>query len=145
MPISANYENYNKLNDEVNLFSQSIIETKLPAITTGKILAIAPMVNLSGAECLNGEIKYSGMLYLNVVYLDSENNITKTEKGIEFSHKIEDSRITPSDKARITLKIEKSDFKNSSEVGRATLALSFAAETVDANERNAAHKIERNR
>lgn len=53
-----------------------------------EIISVDASVSLVNAECLNGEIKYSGRGIFTVVY-KSDNAIKKQEVGVEFSFKCE--------------------------------------------------------
>jgi hypothetical protein len=95
-----------------NLNSQSVVESKFSqASEIAEILAVYPQVSLSSAEVSSGRINYSGRLILSIVYIDEEGNLTRMQKGAEFSHFADDDSLAPAQTALVNLKVVRTQVK----------------------------------
>ena len=95
MSIKPQYDNYRYTSELCNLESQSIVECRLPSGEISSVLTVFAHAVPEEVSCTDGEVKYSGKLYLTVVYKDLDGNICRAERGAEFFHKAQDERVTP--------------------------------------------------
>lgn len=70
------------------------------------VLFITVSLDLLGAECGNGEVRYFGKAVFCMVYEDGEKHVCRAEKGVEFNAKAVDEKICPGYTARVTLRHE---------------------------------------
>ncbi len=111
MSITPQYETYRYTGEVCRLQTQSIVECRLPGSEIGSILAVQANVTPMDCTCENGEVKYSGKLFLGVVYEDSERKICRAERGVEFFHKAEGNDVTPVCFAKMLYKAENIRFR----------------------------------
>ena len=109
--IKPQFETYRYTSEICNLQSQSMVECRLSGSEVGSILATTAFANLTESTCENGVIKYSGKLIVTVVYEDSDGNVCKVERGVEFSHKAEHSEVSPACFANIYFSTENISYR----------------------------------
>lgn len=95
MSIKPQYDTYRYTSELCELESQSIVECRLQSGEIASVLTVCAHAVPEEVSPLDGEVKYSGKLYLTVVYRDLDGKICRAEKGAEFFHKAQDERITP--------------------------------------------------
>lgn len=95
MFIKPQYDNYRYTSELTKIQSQSIVECRLPSGEISSVVTVSARAVPEETTCLDGEVKYSGKLYLTVVYKDLDGKICRAERGAEFFHKAQDERVTP--------------------------------------------------
>lgn len=95
MLIKPQYDTYRYTSELCKIQSQSIVECRLPSGEISSVVTVYARAVPEETSCLDGEVKYSGKLYLTVVYKDLDGKICRAERGAEFFHKAQDERITP--------------------------------------------------
>lgn len=102
MPLKCNRETFAFGGVAARFSAQSAVECRFPGdIVT--VLAVNALPVPTSCRSDNGEVEYRGRVLLTLVYEDGEKNVCRTERGLEFSHRAEDERCTPSDAASVTL------------------------------------------
>lgn len=74
---------------------QSIVECRLPGLEVASVLGVQARAVCLECTAGNGEVKYSGKLFLNVLYADVDGKICRAERGAEFFHKATNACIVP--------------------------------------------------
>ena len=95
MSIKPQYDTYRYTSELCRLESQSIVECRLQSGEIGSVLTVYAHAVPEEITCVDGEVKYSGKLYLTVVYRDLDGKICRAERGAEFFHKAQDEKVTP--------------------------------------------------
>lgn len=111
MSIIPQYETYRYTGEVCRLQTQSIVECRLSGSEIGSVLAVQANATPTDCTCENGEVKYSGKLFLGIVYEDSERKICRAERGVEFFHKAEGGDVTPACFAKMFYKAENIRFR----------------------------------
>lgn len=96
MPINAEYATYEHTKTEI-FKAQTVVESRLSGV--GEILsvpAVKATASLDFSECLSGEIRYGGKVLFGIVAEGLEKNVTRIEKGAEFTHRTPKEGLTPS-------------------------------------------------
>ncbi len=106
MSIKPRFDTYRYIGEVCRLRAQSVVECRLPGSEISSILAVYAQAIPVESGCLDGEVRYSGRLLLNVVYEDGDKKVCRAERGAEFFHKAEGSEVTPSCFAKTALKTE---------------------------------------
>ncbi len=104
--MKPHYETYRYTDELCTLKAQSIVECRLSGSEIVSVLAVHAKAVPTECVCADGEVRYGGKLLLNIVYEDAERNICRAERGAEFTHKAENSSVTPACFARAALKAE---------------------------------------
>ena len=99
---TTTYRGYQKV---LSLTHQTAVECKFGAEVESVIASDARVV-LTGAEVIDGQVRYFGKTYFLIVYADSEKRICRVEKGIEFSAHADNEGCYPALTARASLSIE---------------------------------------
>ena len=109
MSIDTKYQKINLKKSTTKLFNEteSMANTLLPLDGVSKILALSSSVVLLNEEIVDKKIKYSARVLFNIVYLDSENVIKKTECGTEFISSIEKEDLPDNAQTKTTLNVIK--------------------------------------
>lgn len=102
MSIKPQFDTYRYTSELCTLESQSIVECRLQSGEIASVLTVCAKAVPEEVNALDGEVKYSGKLYLTVVYRDLDGKICRVEKGAEFFHKAQDERIAPACFAKAT-------------------------------------------
>ncbi len=68
-------------------------EVKIPSLS--RILAVSSEVKLTSTECVQGEVRVSGKVNYNIVYLSTDGNLDCAMTSKDFLEKIIDKNITP--------------------------------------------------
>ncbi|MCH5146671.1 MAG: DUF3794 domain-containing protein [Clostridiales bacterium] len=87
------------------LKAQSIVEIKFTEQDMGEIVAVHPQVSLSSAEASSGRLNYGGRLICTVVYAEGA-NLCRVQKGVEFSHHVDNDNLAPAQNCDCTLSCE---------------------------------------
>ncbi len=95
MSIKPQYDTYRYTSELCKLESQSIVECRLPSGEISSVLTVSAHAVPEEVSCSDGEVKYSGKLYLTVVYKDLDGRICRAERGAEFFHKAQGELVTP--------------------------------------------------
>lgn len=74
---------------------QSIVECRLPGLEVASVLGVQAHAVCLECTAGNGEVKYSGKLFLNVLYADVDGKICRAERGAEFFHKAANEAVVP--------------------------------------------------
>lgn len=82
--------------------AQSLVECRFPGEIATVLAANATLSPLA-ADVTDGEVFYKGKLLLTLVYEDSERNVCRSERGMEFSHTVKNEACTPACKAALSL------------------------------------------
>ena len=106
MPFQPQYETHRYTDEVASLFSQSLVECRLPGSEIGAILAVSARAVCQECICADGEVRYGGKLRLCIVYEDGNKKICRAERGAEFYHKAEDVAVTPACFAKTTFHID---------------------------------------
>ncbi|MBQ3220640.1 MAG: hypothetical protein IJB34_01610 [Clostridia bacterium] len=106
MSVKPFFETYRYTGEIARLFSQSIVECRLPGSEIGNILAVQAKAVPMECVCADGEVRYGGKLFLCVVYEDGDRRICRAERGAEFSHKAEGHAVTPACFAKVAFRVE---------------------------------------
>lgn len=106
MSVKPFFETYRYTGEVARLFSQSIVECRLPGSEIGTILSVQAHAVPTECACVDGEVRYGGKLLLCVVYEDGDGRICRAERGAEFSHKAEGNAVTPACFAKVAFTVE---------------------------------------
>lgn len=96
------FRGYGKLG---NLSAQTAVECRFGGEVESVLAAHASVV-LTGAEVENGEVRYAGRVHFIIVYEDAEKHVCRSEKGVEFSARVQDERCYPALTVRAFLNVE---------------------------------------
>ena len=107
--MKAHYQRYCYGGELCKAEGQSLVECRIAAGEIGKIVDVGARAVLLQATPENGEIKYSGKLFLTVLYTDGDGKLCRTERGAEFFHRAEQGDITPACLALGELLVERVD------------------------------------
>ncbi|MDE7372707.1 MAG: DUF3794 domain-containing protein, partial [Clostridia bacterium] len=99
---TATYRGQGKI---LTMTHQTAVECKFGA-EVESIIASQAHVVLTGAETLDGEVRYYGKTYFLIVYEDAERKVCRAEKGVEFSARAENEGCFPALTARALLTVE---------------------------------------
>ncbi len=99
---TSTYRGYGKI---LTLTHQTAVECKFGA-EVESIIASEAHVILTGAEAMDGEVRYYGKTHFLIVYEDADRKICRAEKGVEFSARVENENCFPALTARAALTIE---------------------------------------
>lgn len=93
--------------------AQSIVECKAfrSADEVKKILSVSARAETVGAETVEREVRYSGRVVYDIVYLDAEGALRRTEVGAEFSHKAESADASAACTARVVLTLDRTEVR----------------------------------
>lgn len=113
MSFQPKFEQLNLKERVEPLKVQSVVECKANESyeSFAKILSTVAKVTCLGAEALAGEVRYSGRVIFNIVYVDNDGKLRKSECGAEFSHRAERSDIMPSYAVDMDMSIDASELK----------------------------------
>lgn len=105
-----NSESYNKLVRTVR--GQSVAECRFPQSSEiTEIIAVYPQVSVVSCEVSSGRVNYSGKLVLSLVYADEEGKLCRMQKGVEFSHYVDDDSLASAQSGVCRLICEKTTVK----------------------------------
>lgn len=96
------FRGYGKLG---NLSAQTAVECRFGGEVESVLAAHASVV-LTSVEVENGEVRYAGRVHFIIVYEDAEKHVCRSEKGVEFSARVQDERCYPALTARAFLNVE---------------------------------------
>lgn len=97
MSFEPEYETYDFTGEIARCKGQSVVECRLTGVgEIASVLAVRASVALISATAGEGEVRYSGKLFLGVIYEDGERRICRMERGVEFSHKVACGDVSPS-------------------------------------------------
>lgn len=102
--------NKTKLNEE-----QILVETKLDTSDLEdfqKICWIDANVEIENVDVLNKEVNFSGKVYFDVVYLNSNNNFCHSELNTPFMNKISNEKVEANSKIDLSCNIESVKFND---------------------------------
>lgn len=111
MSIKPHFETYRYTTEICRTGSQSIVECRLPGSEISGILAIYAKAVPTECTCADGEVRYNGKLFLNIVYEDAERKVCRAERGAEFSHRAESEAVTPACFARAELNTDNVSYR----------------------------------
>lgn len=111
MSIKPHFETYRYTTQLCKTGSQSIVECRLPGGEIAGVLAIYAKAVPAECVCADGEVRYNGKLFLNIVYEDAERNVCRAERGAEFSHHAEDPAVTPACFARADFRTDNVSYR----------------------------------
>ena len=111
MSIKPHFETYRYTTEICRTGSQSIVECRLPGSEISGILAIYAKAVPTECTCADGEVRYNGKLFLNIVYEDAERKVCRAERGAEFSHRAESESVTPACFARAELNTDNVSYR----------------------------------
>ena len=106
MPFQPQYETHRYTDEVTSLFSQSLVECRLPGSEIGTILAVSARAVCTECICADGEVRYGGKLRLCIVYEDGNKKVCRAERGAEFYHKAEGALVTPACFAKTVFQID---------------------------------------
>ena len=106
MSVKPFFETYRYTGEVARLFSQSIVECRLPGSEIGSVLAVQAKAVPTECACADGEVRYGGKLYLCVLYEDGDRRICRAERGAEFFHKAEGGVVSPACFAKVAFIVE---------------------------------------
>lgn len=106
MAIRPHFENYRYTTETCVAKGQSIVECRLPGNEISTILALHAHAVPIECTTADGEVRYSGKLIITVVYENSEKKVCRIERGAEFSHRVQNSAVTPASFATLRLQAE---------------------------------------
>jgi len=95
MSIKPQYATHRYTSELCKLQSQSIVECRLQSGEIASVLTVYARAVPEEITPVDGEVKYSGKVYLTVVYRDLDGRVCRVERGAEFFHKAQDERVTP--------------------------------------------------
>ena len=95
MSIKPQYNTHHYTSELCKLQSQSIVECRLQSGEIASVLTVHAKAVPEEVTCLDGEVKYSGKLFVTVVYRDLDGKICRAERGAEFFHKAQSDKISP--------------------------------------------------
>ena len=95
MSIKPQYNTHRYTTELCKLESQSIVECRLQSGEIASVLTVYAKAVPEEVTCSDGEVKYSGKLFVTVVYRDLDGKICRAERGAEFFHKAQDEKINP--------------------------------------------------
>ena len=96
MSVKPQYNTHHYTSELCKLQSQSIVECRLQSGEIASVLTVHARAVPEEITCLDGEVKYSGKLFVTVVYRDLDGKICRAERGAEFFHKAQNDKINPS-------------------------------------------------
>ena len=102
MSIKPQYAIHRYTSELCRLESQSIVECRLQSGEIASVLTVYAHAVPEEITPVDGEVKYSGKVYLTVVYRDLDGKICRVERGAEFFHKAQDERVTTACFAKAT-------------------------------------------
>ena len=111
MSIKPHFETYRYTTCVCRTGSQSIVECRLPGSEITSILAIYAKAVPAECVCADGEVRYNGKLFLNIVYEDADRMVCRAERGAEFSHRAENELVTPACFAKAELKTDNVSYR----------------------------------
>lgn len=113
MSFQPKFEQLNLKERVEPLKVQSVVECKANESyeSFAKILSTVAKVTCLGAEALAGELRYSGRVIFNIVYVDNDGKLRKSECGAEFSHRAERPDILPSFAVDMNMEIDSTELK----------------------------------
>ena len=86
MSFEPEYETYDFTGEIARCKGQSVVECRLTGVgEIASVLAVRASVALISATAGEGEVRYSGKLFLGVIYEDGERRICRMERGVERS------------------------------------------------------------
>lgn len=106
MSIKPQYATYRYTSELCQVTAQSIVECRLQSGEISSVLTVYAHAVPEELTCADGEVKYSGKLYMTVVYRDLDGKICRAERGAEFYHKANHEGIVPTSFARAVFKTE---------------------------------------
>ena len=106
MSIKPQYATYRYTSELCQVNAQSIVECRLQSGEISSVLIVYAHAVPEELTCVDGEVKYSGKLYMTVVYRDLDGKICRAERGAEFYHKASQEGILPTSFAKATFKTE---------------------------------------
>lgn len=95
MSIKPQFETYRYVGEICRLQSQSLVECRLSGSEISEVLAVQAKAVPTETVCADGEARYSGKLFIGIIYEDGEKKICRAERGVEFFHKAEGEEIAP--------------------------------------------------
>ena len=102
MSIKPQYNTHRYTSELCKLESQSIVECRLQSGEIASVLTVYAKAVPEEITCSDGEVKYSGKLFVTVVYRDLDGKICRAERGAEFFHKAQNDKINPACFAKAT-------------------------------------------
>ncbi len=110
MNCSKNTQNYWRVMG--TLRSQTAVDIRLIGEDDiGEVISLTPRLSLINCEVSSGRVNYTGKLVLTVVYVSSEGKLCRMQKGVEFSHYVDDKRLAPANVAQCKLKCVQSKIR----------------------------------
>ncbi len=109
--IKPHFETYRYTTEICKTGSQSIVECRLAGSEISSILAIYAKAVPTECTCADGEVRYNGKLFLNIVYEDADRKVCRAERGAEFSHRAESEAVTPACFAKAELNTDNVSYR----------------------------------
>ncbi|MCD7728586.1 MAG: DUF3794 domain-containing protein [Clostridia bacterium] len=91
--------------------SQSVVECRFQGEGINEIFVVCPQVHLSGCEVSSGRVNYSGRLVCTAVYADGRGNLSRCQKGAEFTHYADKDILAPAQTAICSLSCERASVR----------------------------------
>ncbi len=101
MSIQPQFESYRYVGEICRLKGQAIVECRLPGSEISGVLAVYAKAVPAECACADGEVRYGGKAIICIVYEDGERKICRSERGVEFAHKVEGGLVSPSCFAKV--------------------------------------------
>lgn len=110
--MQHHFETFETTMPRLTLTAQTAVECKIGnggefATLLSCIVTAIP----TGKEVTSGEFRYSGKLLFSVVYLDSDGEVRRQERGAEFNHSIAHEELAPAQTADLTLSVVKTNVR----------------------------------
>lgn len=108
MSIKAEYQTESYVKKIAEITSRSAVECRFSfGDGVSEVLAVSPQISPAGCEVSSGRVNYGGRLVCTAVYSDVNGNLSRAQKGAEFTHFADDDRLAPAQTAFSRLSCEK--------------------------------------
>lgn len=140
--MNAQYQtgSYNK--KAFGLGTQSMVEIKFSAQDAGEAVAVYPQISLNSLEISSGRVNYSGRLIVTFVYTGEDGKLCRVQRGAEFSHYIDDDRLSSSQRGDCRLTCAKYQVKRDGSSYVVAVVADAKINVYDSTERSFVSSIE---
>lgn len=112
MSIKAEYQTETYIKRIATVTSRSVVECRFSfGDGVSEVLAVSPQLSPAGCEVSSGRVNYGGRLVCTAVYADVNGNLSRAQKGAEFTHFADDERLAPAQTAFLRLSCEKANVR----------------------------------
>lgn len=135
MAINAQIQTGTYTRKVASLNAQTVVEIKFGQ-DAGEVLAVYPQLSMTGCEISSGRVNYGGRIVVTLVYSDADGKLCRIQKGVEFSHFIDDENLAPAQRGDCALRCEKWQIKRDGSSYTVAIIVGATVDVYDIGSRN---------